>query len=306
MGYLPLSLGKPLHSLVDFVPGETFLLCFIRSVEGVDQWLIIVCIVVAPRGTGWNCRPVVLGKYVCEARNKQVLPSHLRVRRVKSSKEVPRVKMIYQDPALTYKNNQEKKEIVMNLGPVPQCNPAGTPRYNIQNLNLTIQTNLSNPWKPTHENQSPSAMRVAVHCSSVPAEATCKEVHLFCTIPTLVMGKTKRTLNAVTETHWRRLQEVVDVIPLNFISIVSSTLSTDLLLETSGLLPHLLSVEVYYWRQAFKLNHHSRVKANICCQPDIEKGKGIMVNTFIQPSSPFSLGITHQLCKVNPRSQWFH
>lgn len=81
--------------------------------------------------------------YVCKVRKKQVLPSHLRERRVKSSKEVPRIKMIYKIKKQHI--NSIWKEIVMNLGLMPQCNPTGTPKYNIHNLNLSIQTNLSNP-----------------------------------------------------------------------------------------------------------------------------------------------------------------
>lgn len=69
---------------------------------------------------------------------------------------------------------------------------------------------------------------------------------------------------------------MADVILLKFSSTLPSTLSAKPA-DSS----HLLSDEVYYDKQAPKLNHHSRIKANICCQADFKKGRGITVNTLI-------------------------
>lgn len=146
MGFLPLSLGNRLHSPVDLTPGEIFFIVFgFTKSLGVGQWLIIVCIVVAPRGTSWNCRPVVLGT-VHEQRMKQPLLKHLTGRRVQPSKKTQRDKMIYWDQTAMPKHNQEWKHIWVGVQSLDAI-PAFTLMYSIQKNTSSVQAICTYPWE---------------------------------------------------------------------------------------------------------------------------------------------------------------
>lgn len=250
MGFLPLSLGTRLHSLVDLAPGEIFCIVFgFTESLGVGQWLIIVCIVVAPRGTSWNCRPVVLGT-VHEQRMKQPLLKHLTGRKVQQSKEAQRDKMIYWDQTVMPKHNQEWKHIWVWV----QCLdaiPAFTPTYSIQKHTSSVQAICTYLWElllmkeaqkmlewnnTSIKTTCPLGIRIALHYSSALVEATCKQVKPPLHNSLASHGESRENSKDGNRNeekqskyqrfrYWMRLEEVVDyVILLNFNSILLSTL----------------------------------------------------------------------------------
>lgn len=180
------------------------------------------------------------------------------------------------------------------------------------------ESQLEHPGKPEQPTKAKAhqAWELLYIAPQFQQEPPAQMLNLHHTIPTPAMGKTKRIPKTVTEMkenkgnirsqpigggcrRWQMLSSWISVqlFPPHYQQILFWKPADS---------SRLLSDEVYYDKQAPKLNHRSRIKANICCQADFKKGRGITVNTLIWPSSPFSPGITHQLCKLNPRSQWFH
>lgn len=99
--------------------------------------------------------------------------------------------------------------------------------------------------------------------------------------------------------HWMKLQEEAD--DEFWLDFSVRTLNKSSLLEASSLLPTCSQMGFI----------NSELKQIICCQAAFASSMGDLgiknkVNTFIQPSSPFSWAIAQQLYKQNPTSHWFH
>lgn len=143
-GFPPLSLENRLHSLVDLAPGETFIVFgFTESLEGVGQWLIIVCIVVAPRGTSWNCRPVVPGTV---HRRREEFSSQPPCSKRSLVKEAWRDKMMYQDQRVACRCSEQWKQVALNLSQSLHSHLGTTSRMSPWTSRWHVHTHYSSFW----------------------------------------------------------------------------------------------------------------------------------------------------------------
>lgn len=85
---------------------------FSESLGGVGQWLIIVCIVVAPTGTCWNCRPA---QRCCRAQ-------------IPAGRTVQGDKLISHAQAVAHKCSEEWRQAALNQSQLLCSHLGTTPR----------------------------------------------------------------------------------------------------------------------------------------------------------------------------------